>query len=85
MSVPAPLLPVGSRVRRLVVLLDGLRGRDRSGRTYRRCRCRCDCGREVMVRSASLRTGASGSCGCLRRERSAAREAARPVASPPPP
>lgn len=35
--------------------------------------CRCDCGTERVVSAANLRSGASGSCGCLHRERSTAR------------
>lgn len=31
--------------------------------------CKCDCGKEVVVRSGSLRSGGTKSCGCLRRER----------------
>ncbi len=31
--------------------------------------CRCDCGEETTVRSRSLRTGNTQSCGCLQRER----------------
>lgn len=31
--------------------------------------CRCDCGRRNIVRSSSLRSGGSLSCGCLARER----------------
>jgi len=85
MSVPAPLLPSGTRVGRLTVLVDGLRRRDRSGRWYRAARVQCACGTTLLVRSGHLRAKSSGSCGCLRRERSAAREAARPVASSPPP
>ena len=30
--------------------------------------CRCDCGVEVIVKSASLRSGNTRSCGCLRKE-----------------
>ena len=30
--------------------------------------CRCDCGREVVVVGASLRTGRTRSCGCLHRD-----------------
>lgn len=28
-------------------------------------RCRCDCGKETVVRTASLRSGGTKSCGCL--------------------
>lgn len=40
--------------------------------------CRCDCGNEIEVLAASLRTGKTRSCGCLRkaRMRAAARAAA---------
>lgn len=31
--------------------------------------CRCDCGNELEILAGSLRTGATKSCGCLRRER----------------
>lgn len=30
--------------------------------------CKCDCGTEKVVRSSSLKSGASRSCGCLSRE-----------------
>jgi len=30
--------------------------------------CRCDCGKEVVVLGANLRSGGRKSCGCLRRE-----------------
>jgi hypothetical protein len=33
--------------------------------------CRCDCGELRQVRSTSLKTGATKSCGCLRREHAA--------------
>lgn len=36
-------------------------------------RCRCSCGKRKIVRSDSLQNGAVQSCGCLNRERSAAR------------
>lgn len=35
--------------------------------------CQCDCGNTALVPSASLRKGATRSCGCLRREISAER------------
>lgn len=30
-------------------------------------RCRCDCGKELVVTSAHLRSGNTKCCGCLRR------------------
>src|SRR3989304_2015876 len=30
--------------------------------------CKCDCGNEVVIRGASLRNGATKSCGCLQKE-----------------
>lgn len=33
--------------------------------------CRCDCGSETEVRGQHLRSGATQSCGCLQRERTA--------------
>lgn len=36
-------------------------------------RCKCDCGAIVVYRFASLRTGNTSSCGCLRREMVAAK------------
>jgi len=32
-------------------------------------KCKCDCGNEVTVISASLRSGATTSCGCFRKEK----------------
>lgn len=61
----------GKRFGRLVCLRDA--GRDQS-----RCvlwHCKCDCGRVITVRSNSLLTGNTQSCGCLQRE-AARREAA---------
>lgn len=31
--------------------------------------CRCDCGKEIRVKGASLRSGTTNSCGCYRRDR----------------
>jgi hypothetical protein len=46
-------------------------------RQGRRWLCRCDCGAEAFVRRRDLEIGHSKSCGCLNRELSAARCAAR--------
>lgn len=54
----------GLRFGRLTVLDDGIILPSR-GRKYS---CLCDCGIEVTIHGGNLRTGASKSCGCLRRE-----------------
>lgn len=57
----------GQRVGRLTVIC-------RSGSYYAGWKsvplwlCRCDCGKEVLVRSDSLRNGNTKSCGCLKRD-----------------
>jgi hypothetical protein len=47
-------------------------GRDKYKRAVWLCRCSCD-GKEVEVQGYNLTTGDKKSCGCLRREMSAAR------------
>jgi hypothetical protein len=42
-----------------------------SGRSVVRYLCRCDCGAKLIVRSFSLRSKYTKSCGCLRRETTA--------------
>jgi hypothetical protein len=59
----------GQRFGRLVVL--DRSGADGSGSA--KWRCLCDCGAERLVSGASLRRGATQSCGCLGRELAAAR------------
>lgn len=49
--------------------VEGARGRSR-------WLCRCACGADVTVSSSHLRSGATKSCGCLRRELSAERRTA---------
>lgn len=39
-----------------------------SGHRTVRWRCRCKCGNEVIVSANNLRSGATKSCGCLRKE-----------------
>lgn len=67
----------GQRFGRLVVFRRGPDTEDelRGGAVhaeYRRIRvrweCRCDCGTEVLVPGDNLRSGASSSCGCYRKE-----------------
>ena len=56
----------GQRFGRVLVLGPG----GRQGTTPR-WRCVCDCGRELFVQGASLRTGRQQSCGCLKSETAA--------------
>lgn len=65
---------VGDRYGMLVVAARVKDGPRRQARFL----CHCDCGSEIEVLAASLRTGKTRSCGCLRkaRMRAAARAAA---------
>jgi len=57
----------GQKFSRLTAL--SCEGADNSGRI--RWACECDCGKSVVVPSASLRSGNTQSCGCLQREKAA--------------
>jgi len=59
----APLDLTGQRFGRLVAI-DWKSGGATTGRIWR---CRCDCGNETDVRRRDLKTGNTGSCGCLHR------------------
>lgn len=63
----------GERFGRLVVL--SYEGRDHRRREAL-YKVRCDCGEVVVVNGRSLVSGGTRSCGCLRREKSAATAAA---------
>lgn len=39
------------------------------GKHWTNCICRCDCGKNIVVRASSLRSGLTKSCGCLNREK----------------
>lgn len=55
----------GERFNRLVAIEYMYRDKGKSSRWL----CRCDCGKEISVEIASLRSGNTQSCGCLRLER----------------
>jgi hypothetical protein len=59
----------GQTFSRLTVL--AMSGRDRRGNAL--YRVLCTCGTEKVVLSSNLKSGASRSCGCLRRELTGAR------------
>lgn len=61
---PAPAM-IGETFGRLTVLGPGPA---RGTRKQRFWLCRCVCGREVSARAASLRSGETKSCGCLKRD-----------------
>lgn len=65
MLSPPAVVVAGERYGRLVVIGDA--GSTALGQ--RRYKVRCDCGKETTVVGASLRRGATQSCGCLHRER----------------
>lgn len=62
---------IGDRFRKLTVLCRT----DNKGR-HACWMCRCDCGQQVVVRADRLRSGATGSCGCAKREYQEARQVA---------
>ncbi len=59
----------GQRFGQLTVVL--LATRSANGRV--RWLCRCDCGAQIVVQSNNLQSGNSTSCGCVGREKAAAR------------
>jgi hypothetical protein len=60
----------GEKYGRWTVVADDGTGTHNKGR---KVLCRCECGKERMVDPRSLKSGASKSCGCLRRETNAAK------------
>lgn len=58
----------GERFGRLTVIEIAHRRGLNSGGTVVYWKCRCDCGEMKIVKSQSLRTGVTKSCGCLARE-----------------
>ena len=57
----------GKRFDRLCVIRDA-GNYVSNGRVRALWHCRCSCGALVVVRSSSLRSGATKSCGCRRRD-----------------
>ena len=55
----------GKQYGRLTVIKEA--GRSKHG--FALWLCRCGCGKETTIIGASLRTGATSSCGCLRKDR----------------
>ena len=60
---------IGMRFGRLTVVSLGESLRRANGKTRRRWNCVCECGNDVLVRTDSLLSGGTQSCGCLQRER----------------
>lgn len=60
-----PVVFVGERYGRLVVVAESS---GKPGRSRRYYRCLCDCGTETIVASDCLRSGTTRSCGCLCRD-----------------
>jgi hypothetical protein len=64
----------GQRFGRLIVVeFDAVSGK----RTCAKWKCVCDCGNTVITRGDNLRSGATQSCGCLRKEMAAASNSKR--------
>lgn len=60
------------RFGRLVVICEAQSRRTPNGAAKRIWSCQCDCGKFVDIRQEHLAAGASGSCGCLQKDRAAA-------------
>lgn len=60
--------PIGAIFARLTVV--GFAGRDRHN--HPRWVCKCECGGDLIASAYSIRRGLTKSCGCLKRERTAA-------------
>lgn len=58
----------GQRFGRLTVLERSGAYRSKKGQIQTRWLCRCDCGNNTVVHGASLKKGATRSCGCIRTE-----------------
>lgn len=66
--MPAAINIIGERFGRLIVTAESEPARTCKGWPVRQSLCLCDCGKEIITLNGSLRSGATQSCGCLRRE-----------------
>jgi hypothetical protein len=70
---------IGRKFGRLTLIRRlGPAGGRRGGSHDRYCECRCDCGTDVVVLLGNIKSGATKSCGCLRKELVAAFGRSRP-------
>lgn len=67
--MPLAVNLAGERIGRLIVLRRIDSQRERNGDSVTMWLVRCDCGTEKSVRTQSLRSGCTLSCGCLKNER----------------
>lgn len=68
MKSPRRLDLAGQKFNRLTVIAEARLRRQPSGQVVRYWECRCKCGAAVEATTGSLRSGATKSCGCLRRD-----------------
>lgn len=59
---------VGQRFGRLLVIGEAKNYITPKGKEYTQWTCKCDCGKEVVVRATSLKSGDTTSCGCYMKE-----------------
>lgn len=62
---------VGDDFVRLTVTREAAKYHSPKGQMHRQVECKCVCGNIVIVRTSSLRSGLTISCGCLQREKAA--------------
>jgi hypothetical protein len=65
---------IGRRFGRLRVLREAESHQDPSGRVRRSFEAQCDCGVVITAEGHALRSGNTGSCGCLQREKAGSRK-----------
>lgn len=61
-------ISIGDRFGKLVVIAYDEARFTKSGRKIKRCKCICDCGNTVVVDNWHLKSGATVSCKCFRRQ-----------------
>lgn len=59
----------GQKFKRLTVLYRAKNRIDKNGRQFVMWTCQCDCGNIITIKGDALKSGNTGSCGCLHRDR----------------
>lgn len=63
-----PEMIIGLQIGRLTIISEAERYIKPSGRSEKTYKCKCSCGNVKVIRSSSIKSGVSKSCGCLQKE-----------------